>query len=303
MLDIARIDHISIAVPELEPQLEILEALFGFRRGSRWDTDSGNTHQGVTLDVPGTSDIGWEVLAPFGEDSYIQRFLDGPNGPGFHHVAMEVTSVADAITELGALGIELWPPRSADDGPPGETYIHPRMGGHGFLFQFFSREEDSWGRPGSTEPVPDVEHSLGITAINHLSHAHPAADDLVEWYEGVLGWDAFYRSPGGERSDFSTRVLETATRQMRWEILEPLGDDSFVQRFIEARGPAIHHVAFEVGDWDRAVAACEHHGVPTFGEREGVTDGATWREAFIHPRHTGGFLAQFFWQERSGIWI
>ncbi|MCH7961183.1 MAG: VOC family protein, partial [Planctomycetes bacterium] len=93
------------------------------------------------------------------------------------------------------------------------------------------------------------------------------------------------------------------TRQMRWELIEPQGEDSFVARFIEARGPSIHHVTFEVGDWKRAIAACAHHGVPIFGAREGETDGGTWREAFIHPRHTGGFLAQFFWQERPGLWI
>ena len=303
MLDIARIDHISIAVPELEPELRLLEGLFGFRRAGRWSAESGSGYDGMSMDVPGGSNIGWEVLAPDGPDSYIQRFLDGPHGPGFHHIAFEVADVRGAITELKALGIEPWPPLADGDPTPVETYIHPRHGGSGFLFQFFNSQFAGSEAGRVREPLPDVEHSLGIIAVNHLSHAHPDADELAGWYERVLGMETFHRSEGGEYADFTTRVLETSTRQMRWELIEPVGDDSFVARFIAARGPAIHHVTFEVGDWDRALAACEHHGVPTFGSREGVTDGAAWREAFIHPRHTGGFLAQFFWQERPGVWI
>lgn len=301
LLDIVRIDHISIAVPELEPELQLLERLFGFRRAGQWTSDSDSGYDGMSMDVPGSSNIGWEVLAPDSPDSYIQRFLDGPNGPGFHHIAFEVADVRGANTELRALGIDPWPAAGEDGATPVETYIHPRGGGSGFLFQFFGPELA--GDRSPREPVPDVDHSLGIIAINHLSHAHPRADELAGWYERVLGMESFHRSEGGEYADFTTRVLETSTRQMRWELIEPQGEDSFVARFIEARGPSIHHVTFEVGDWKRAIAACAHHGVPIFGAREGETDGGTWREAFIHPRHTGGFLAQFFWQERPGLWI
>ncbi|MEE8422542.1 MAG: VOC family protein [Dehalococcoidia bacterium] len=303
MLQITRIDHISIAVPELEPELELLERVFGFRRSGEWAEDSNGAYRGVSLDVPGSSGIGWEVLAPNGEDSYVQRFLDGPSGPGFHHIAMEVADVGATVAELKALGVEPWPPPSDAGDAPDETYIHPKQGGNGFLFQFFGPETAHDGAAHERRPAPDVEHSLGVIAVNHLSHAHPAGDELAAWYERVLGMELFHRSAGGEYAGFSTRVLETSTRQMRWELLEPAGTDSFVARFIEARGPAIHHVAFEVGDWDRAVAACAHNEVPTFGEREGETDGVPWREAFIHPRYTGGFLAQFFWQASPGVWI
>jgi 4-hydroxyphenylpyruvate dioxygenase-like putative hemolysin len=83
----------------------------------------------------------------------------------------------------------------------------------------------------------------------------------------------------------------------------PAGQDSFVARFLERRGPSIHHVTFEVADWERAVAACARHDVTLFGERTGETRGVTWREAFIHPRDTGGLLVQFFWQAEPGVWI
>ncbi|RLT34376.1 MAG: hypothetical protein DWI58_20850, partial [Chloroflexi bacterium] len=62
MIDIVRFDHVSQAVADLGPQLDLLEGLFGFRAGERFESEDGYT--GVHLSMPGVSDIGWEVLAP-----------------------------------------------------------------------------------------------------------------------------------------------------------------------------------------------------------------------------------------------
>ncbi|NIR31892.1 MAG: hypothetical protein GWN84_21795 [Gammaproteobacteria bacterium] len=99
-----RVDHIRQAVPELEPRLALLEGLFGFRRmRSREDSDEGC--RGVRLDVPGSWGQRWEVRAPSGADSPMQAFLDGPRGPGIHHVAVEVPDMNAAIEAMERLGI------------------------------------------------------------------------------------------------------------------------------------------------------------------------------------------------------
>ena len=307
MLEITRIDHICMAVPELEPAAAVFEQLFGFRRVGEW-VQERDANRGAMFDVPGISGVDWELLAPSGGDSQLWRFLESPNGPGLHHVALRVSDVNAAAEELRRLGIEPWGQPSAAPGEDWrEVHIHPRRGGNGFLFQLYSADGDApWRHADLPTEAAEEEHALGVVAINHLSHAHPDREQLSRWYEIVLGMRTCYRSTdaeqGGEESDFSTQVLETSTAQMRWEILQPRGEHSFVQRFLDARGPTMHHVAFEVADWERAVAACDHHGVTIFGAREGETGGALWREAFIDPRHTVGLLAQFFWQERPGVW-
>lgn len=83
----------------------------------------------------------------------------------------------------------------------------------------------------------------------------------------------------------------------------PRGEDSFIERFWDKNGAAAHHVTFEVADFDKALEACSYHDTPTFGENEGSTDGAAWRDTFIHPKHTGGVLVQLFWEERPGVWV
>ena len=298
MLDISRISKIAMAVPKLGPQIKILEGLFGFRADGEWE-DEADGYVGVRLTVPGRSGIGWEVLAPADPSGHIQRFLDSPRGPGLYHVTFEVPDVDAAVEQLQAMGLASWA-EGPGDGERGEVaYIHPDQA-QGFLFQFVAGEHDG-DIEAPDDPLVD-DGSLGIKAINHLSHAYPDADELARWYEAVFGMERIHTLDTPD-SPFFTRVLETSTRQMRWEILQPSGSESFVQRFLDQRGPAMHHVALEVEDWDRAIDACRRHRVPVFGEQDSATDGVRWREAFIHPRHTGGLLTQFFWQERPGVWI
>lgn len=299
MLKITRIDTIGTGVPELEPQVQLLERLFGFRAGEPWLDDDESTMR-VRLSVPGSSDIDWEVAAPVSEHSDLKNFIDSPVGPGIHHVLLQVPDLQEAIAELRRLTIE---PRGEglpdNDALLEECSISPEHGGNGFLF----RLRHSTGGIERPPPVEDREDVLGIIALNHLSHAYANRDELALWYTQVFGMDSFHRSEQDPDRPFVTAVMETPTRQMRWEVLQPFGHRSFVQNFLDKRGPGIHHVTFEVSNWGRALSACELYGVATFGERNGVTDGSSWREAFIHPRQTGGILVQFFWQERPGIWV
>ncbi len=297
MIEILRIDHLSQAVADIEAQSEFLQRVLGLRPAGEY---SGPDFHGETLAIPGSSQIGWELMAPKGPDSYLHRFLDGSRGPGLHHLAMEVESV-DAVREaIRASGAEPWD----EEGKPNQTYLHPASGGQGFLFQFYdSGDGDSWYE---APPFEDTgEHTLGIIAVNHIAHAHPNRDELGAWYEQLMGFKTFAKKGPNEPSaaEFHTRVLDAPTMQMRIEVISPTREDSFIQRFLNERGPAVHHLTVEVRDWDHAVAALQYHGIRTFGERSSSTDGVPWKETFIHPKETGGVLLQFFWQAEPGVWI
>lgn len=296
MIEIVEFDHISMSVPKIEPQIDFLERVLGFRLNDRGESPDG--YFSASLDVPGRSCMGWEILVPNNPNSYLHRFLDGPNGPGLHHTAIRVRSAAATEQAIRDAGFETWGYHANEEGN-GITYLHPKGGGRGFLFQFYSG--DPWH---DSEPFEDTrDHTLGIIAIDHLSHAHPDMEEMGDWYERLFGFRTVSRSEGdGADRGFRTRVLEVPTGQLRFEVLQPAGARSFVQTFLDRRGPSMHHVTFEVGDWQRAVDACAHHRIPIFGERSGARDGVPWREAFIHPRHTGGMLIQFFWQAAPGAW-
>lgn len=306
MLNIYRVDHIGQVVPELEPQVRLLEGLFGFRRSQSWE-DSDEGCRGVLLDVPGSWDQRWEVMAPLNESSPLQAFLDGPVGPGIHHVAVEVPDVAAAKSALDGLGI---PAERRSEGPSGRwldvPFVPPKHE-TGLLWRILGpAEAGACGGSGfPRSPVPaggDEPPSLGIVGIEQVGHAYWKREELARWLEGAAGMREVYRTPEGKHPDIATLVLTLPGSRMRWEIIQPVDEESFVHRYLSTRGAFCHHVTFQVGDWDQAHAACEHHEIPTFGTNEGVTDGGRWGDTFIHPRHTGGFLVQFFWEEKPGAW-
>jgi methylmalonyl-CoA/ethylmalonyl-CoA epimerase len=304
---IYRIDHVSQAVPDLTPQVRLLTGLFGFRPVRAWD-NPGEGCRGVRLAVPGSWGQAWEVLAPSGAGSDVQAFLDGQGGRGgLHHVAAEVPDLDAARGELADRGLKI------TGGVPGrwlEASLSPPEYGPGVLFRLrgpgalgMCGDDSGDGDGDAAAPDPEAAPALGIVAIDHICQAFPDRDELARWYAGLAGFVQVWRTPVDEHPDMADLVMNIPGSALCWEIIMPRGEDSFIERFWNRSGAAAHHVTFEVADWDRAMAACRHHDTPTFGENEGSTDGAAWKDAFIHPKHTGGVLVQLFWEERPGVWV
>jgi catechol 2,3-dioxygenase-like lactoylglutathione lyase family enzyme len=299
---IYRIDHIGQVAPELESQVELLEGLFGFRRVRSWDNPAEGC-RGVRLAIPGSWGHTWEVLAPAGDDSPIQAFIDDHGGrAGLHHVAAEVPDLGAVQSELDTLGIK------PTGGVPGhwlEASLSPPEHGPGVLFRL--RGPGDLGMCGDdggpvTAEAADAP-SLGIVGLDHVCQAFRDRDELARWYADLAGFVQVWRTPDDEHPDMADLVMNVPGSSICWEVIMPRGEDSFIERFWDKNGAAAHHVTFEVADWDKAMAACRHYDTPTFGENEGSTDGAAWRDTFIHPKHTGGVLVQLFWEERPGVWV
>jgi methylmalonyl-CoA epimerase len=75
------------------------------------------------------------------------------------------------------------------------------------------------------------------------------------------------------------------------ELLRPLTPDTPVGKYLEKRGPGLHHVAYAVGDIDDVLAKLKDSGVELIDSepRVGIRDS---RVAFVHPRSTGGVLTE-----------
>ncbi len=293
MIEFTRIDHIGMVADDLDKQASIFAGLFGLPRTGEWEDTEGGA-RGVTFALPGQGGLAWEVSAPTHDASPLQAFLDGPRGPGLHHVTFQVRDLEAAREELQRLGVREG--RGSDDRI---VVVSADGAGEGIQLRFSVDVPTPSGAPVQDEPRGP---SLGIVGLDHVCIAYPDRDELSRHYERLLGMRQIWRTPDGAWPDFGDCVLEVPGDQMHWEIIQPVGDDSFITKFLEARGPAPHHVAFEVRDFDAALAACEHYGIPTFDEHDDQTDGIRWRDAFIHPKHTGGLLTQIFWEAEPGVW-
>ena len=73
------------------------------------------------------------------------------------------------------------------------------------------------------------------------------------------------------------------------ELLEPLGEDSFVRAFLDKRGEGLHHLTFDVPDAKAKLTELKERGVRVVDEREFSPDSY---EAFLSPRSSHGVLIQ-----------
>lgn len=135
----------------------------------------------------------------------------------------------------------------------------------------------------STMPLPTA------LPLDHVAVAVPSLDDARRVFELLTGEVC---SPPLELPEQGVRVAFVGML----ELLEPLGPETTVGRFLERRGTALHHVAYRTGDIEAELDRLRAAGVRLVDEHP--RPGAHGRVAFIHPSSAGGILVELV--ERSG---
>jgi methylmalonyl-CoA epimerase len=97
-----RIDHVGVAVEDLEEAIELYTKRLGMPLQHRETVDE----QGVEAALVGVGGSHVELLRPLAPETAVGRFLQR-NGPGLHHVAYGTDDIASAIDEVRAAGLRL----------------------------------------------------------------------------------------------------------------------------------------------------------------------------------------------------
>jgi len=129
----------------------------------------------------------------------------------------------------------------------------------------------------ANEPIGKLDH-IGV-AVKSLAEAR-------KFFEDVLGARFLYEH---ENHEAGYKLIELDLNGLTFELLEPLGDNSFVETFLEKRGEGLHHLTFDVPNAKEKIADLKDHGVRMVGEREFSPESY---EAFISPRASHGVLIQ-----------
>ncbi len=121
-----------------------------------------------------------------------------------------------------------------------------------------------------------------IRKIDHIAIAVENLDEALALYESALGLRA------ARREQIPAFGVETATIPVgdtAIELLEGTSDESAIRKFVRARGPGIHHIAFAVDDISSSIAALKERGVRLIDAepRRGKDNSLV---AFIHPAST-----------------
>jgi methylmalonyl-CoA epimerase len=124
--------------------------------------------------------------------------------------------------------------------------------------------------------------------IDHIGVAVEDLDAALALYRDAYAMPLVHREVVEEQG-VEAVLLDVGENHV--ELLAPLGPDTPVGRFLAARGPGMHHVAYQVTDIERTLDALREQGMRLIDEtpRIGIRGS---RVAFVHPKSTGGVLTE-----------
>jgi methylmalonyl-CoA/ethylmalonyl-CoA epimerase len=132
--------------------------------------------------------------------------------------------------------------------------------------------------------------------VHHIGHAVDDLDAAVGTYAELLGATVEHRET---MSDQGVEAVSLLVADTRIELLRPLGPDTPVGRFLDKRGPGMHHVAYLVDDLEAALAEARDAGAELIDERPRVGLFGL-RVAFVHPDSVAGVLVEFVQEPKDG---
>jgi methylmalonyl-CoA/ethylmalonyl-CoA epimerase len=124
--------------------------------------------------------------------------------------------------------------------------------------------------------------------IDHIGIATRGIEESLAFWRDALGLEVRHTETVEEQG---VRVAMLPVGEPRVELLEPTGPDTPVARFLEKRGPGIHHVAVGVADIRAALARLKAGGARLIDEEPRVGAGGCL-VAFVHPAASGGVLLE-----------
>jgi methylmalonyl-CoA/ethylmalonyl-CoA epimerase len=132
-----------------------------------------------------------------------------------------------------------------------------------------------------------------LTRIDHVGIACRDLAERISFYESAFGLTVVSREVNAEQgvSEAMLHVADGPAGSSYVQLLEPLGPDTPVGRFIARHGEGMHHIGYGVADLGAALATLGADGIRLIDERprHGSMGAAV---AFLHPAGMGGVLTE-----------
>jgi methylmalonyl-CoA/ethylmalonyl-CoA epimerase len=126
--------------------------------------------------------------------------------------------------------------------------------------------------------------------INHVAIVVPELEAGMGFWVEALGLP-LYKTEAVPEQRVNVAFLPVGESNI--ELLQPTDAESGVARYLEKRGPGMHHLCLEVEDIEAVLARLKAANVPLIDEVPQVGSGGK-KLAFIHPKGTGGVLVELY---------
>lgn len=283
-----RVDHVSIAVRDIDRALDFFFRYFPSRPGAPKQDGYDGEFRWADFFI-GNFKI--ELIESMRSGSFVERFLSR-RGEGFHHLSLTIDRLDPLLERLERDGHRIVGRHDEGDGHR-TAFIHPRSA-FGVLTQFWqepdaeARSLPSWGGI--------VQHDGVRWQVDHLSLALKQIAPAIRFFETYLGAELEIVPHTGYDQSFTVAQLRIGDYHL--EIMESGRPESFLERFLRRRGEGMHHISIDVEDLDAVLAPFERAGLRIV-DRFDFAPG--WKTAFLHPHSAFGTLIQF-WQMPVSEW-
>jgi methylmalonyl-CoA/ethylmalonyl-CoA epimerase len=134
---------------------------------------------------------------------------------------------------------------------------------------------------------------MKISHIEHIGIAVENLDEAIAYYQDVLGLNCYAIE---EVVDQKVKTAFFQVGDTKIELLESTDPEGPIGKYIEKKGPGVHHLAFAVDNVNQALKTVESKGVRLIDQEkrqgaEGLNIG------FLHPKSTLGVLTEFCGKE------
>ncbi len=127
-----------------------------------------------------------------------------------------------------------------------------------------------------------------LSTIDHVGVAVQDIEAALSLYRDALGMPQVHRETVSEQG-VDAVLLDVGDSHV--ELLQPLGPDTAVGKFLARRGPGLHHVAYRVENIEEALRQLSAAGMRLIDEQPRVGIRGS-RVAFLHPASTNGVLTE-----------
>jgi methylmalonyl-CoA/ethylmalonyl-CoA epimerase len=129
---------------------------------------------------------------------------------------------------------------------------------------------------------------MNVSHIEHIGIAVTNLEIAIPYYETLLGTKCYATE---EVADQKVKTAFFKVGQTKIELLESTDPEGPIGKFLEKKGPGVHHLAFAVDDVNNALQQANEAGIQLIDKQgrkgaEGLTIG------FLHPKSTLGVLTE-----------
>ena len=129
-----------------------------------------------------------------------------------------------------------------------------------------------------------------IGKLNHIAIATPNLDKAIRTYKDILGVKI---SAPLDQIEHGVKVVFIEIPNTKIELLEPLGENSPIENFLEKnKKGGIHHICFEVEEINSAILSLKKDGATILGDGKAKIGAHGKPVIFLHPKDFNGTLIE-----------